>query len=105
MNDLTVTITKEDFANAPKFNDPERCPLANALNRQFGNMGIWRCGVVTARLNLWKPNMKTYLIPNTWGRLSNLNSIIKIEGLIDQAKAGENVEDVILTLKPAPKDY
>jgi hypothetical protein len=68
-------------------------------------MGIWRCGVVTARLKLWKPNMKRYLIPNTWGRLSNLNSIIKIEGLIDQAKAGENVEDVILTLKPAPKDY
>jgi hypothetical protein len=107
METITVTITQEDFSKSSFFSDPDKCPLSNALNRQFGGNEVWRVGIATVRnyedlgngSYRYIPNSRKYLIPTSWGRdASEVFTPDEINAMILRAKRGEPIEPVVLTL-------
>ena len=102
MDKIVVTITKKDFAGAPYFDSPGHCPLSNALNRNFRHMGLWRSAITLTRCFPDSISLPTvYRVPTEWGRrmADTTYPPDRINTLIEKAKKGEDVEDVVLTLE------
>lgn len=109
-DEIKVAITKKDFAESPGYDSPQKCPLANALNRQLEEQkgeGMWRVAMTHARLYPKKEDGQqghgphtTYFIPTTWGRREiGFYRPDKINNIIEAAKAGDEVPEVTLVLK------
>lgn len=97
MNKLEVTITKEDFANASRFQNGNSCPLTMAMKRTFNTDNAYSRGYSKVGLD-----NKTYLISGfseNLGLTDENGFTEKIDNYIIAAKAGEDVPEynVVLT--------
>jgi len=101
---MKIQITTEDFRNATKYSDPDNCPLAVAIKRQFPQVTFVSCSIGEVTIgDQQRVKYNNYFVTFKWNSDQEVYGGeyegMSIDEMINLAKSNPTIEFPTIELK------